>query len=377
MCKKVKDKVSVILFEGGEPLSEIEKILVDVRHAVLLDNITKMQQIPEVGGIYLLTNYPLLAEEAAGMGVTIWKNKIQEDKFHFGNELANLINREKLENILYMGGASIPLVTISELQEICLLLFNSESIIYANNAQSADIIAFTPGSLINQIEPPKMDNVLGMTLRDSTGVQQKLFKNTAGLLFDLDTPADLLVLAGSPFAGFRTRRVFDNLHLDLSRLDKAKEVLRGDYEDAIILGRVGAPVIAHINQNLKLRLRIFSEERGMKALGREESGEAISLIGFFLEEVGLDKFIRYLERVAQCAFLDTRVLMIHLGQRLSAEDRFLSDLGLWQEMKNPVMREFTRAVVESEIPILCGGHSLVLGGLWALVDEIGPTHNHW
>lgn len=373
----MKDKVSVVLFEGGDPLSEIEKILVNVRHAVLLDNITKMQQIPEVGGIFLLTNYPLLAEEAAEMGVTIWKSEFPEKDFHFGSELSSLINREKLENVFYMGGASIPLVTVSELQEICLLLLNSKSIIYANNAQSADIIAFTPGSMINKIDPPKMDNVLGMTLRDSTGVQQKLFKNTAGLLFDLDTPADLLVLAGSPFTGLRARRILDGLHLDLSRLEKAKDVLRGDYEDALLLGRVGAPVIAHINQNLKLRLRIFSEERGMKALGREESGEAISLMGFFLEEVGLRRFVKYLERVAQCAFLDTRVLMIHLGQRLSAEERFLSDLGRWQEMKNPVMREFTRAVVESKIPVLCGGHSLVLGGLWALVDEIGPTHNHW
>ncbi|RJX29430.1 MAG: hypothetical protein C4554_00450 [Dethiobacter sp.] len=371
------DAVSVVIFEGGEPSGEIEKMMVDVRHAVLLDNINKMKQVDQIGSIYLLTNYPRLVGEAELLGVKVLENQLSEKQFHFGKVFSDLINKEKLENVFYMGGASIPLVTVQELEEICALLLNSPAIIYANNAQSADIIAFTPGRLINKIEPPMMDNMLGFSLRDGTGVEQKLFRNTSGLLFDLDTPADLLVLAGSPLAGPHTRQVMNSLNLDLSRLKRAKEVLRGDYEEVVLLGRVGAPVIAHLNQNLKVRLRIFSEERGMKALGREGRGEAISLMGFFLEEVGARKFIDYLEKVAQCAFLDTRVLMVHLKQKLSAEERFLSDLGCWQEIKNPVIREFTRAAVESKIPVVCGAHSLVLGGLWALVDEIGPTHNYW
>jgi len=372
----MKEAVSAVIFEGGEPASEVERMMAAVRHAVLLDNIEKMKGVKQIGAIYLLTNYESLAEEAALLGATVWKNQISEDRFHFGRVFANLINKEKLERVFYMGGASIPLVRIEELEEICTLLLNSRAAIYANNAQSADIIAFTPGSLVNDIEPPKIDNILGICLRDGTGVEQKLLRSTSGLLFDLDTPADLLILAGSPFAGPRARRVMGNLNLDLSRLERAKEVLRGDYEEAVLLGRVGAPVIAHINQNLKVRLRIFSEERGMKALGREERGEVVSLVGFFLEEVGTRKFMHYLERVAQCAFLDTRVLMAHLKQKLSVEERFLSDLGCWQEIKNPLAREFTRAAVEAAVPVICGAHSLVLGGLWALVDEIGPTHNY-
>lgn len=372
------EKVSVVICEGGSPVSEIERVMVEVRQAVLLDNLEKMKQVKTIGSLHLLTNYPGLATEAISLGVKVEQNELAEGQFHVGAKLAGLINREKLENVFYMGGASIPLVTPGELQEICALLLASREVIYANNVMSADVVAFTPGRLINSIELPAMDNVLGMSLRDGAGVEQKLFRNTTGLLFDLDTPADLLILAGSPLAGPRTRRVLSGLNLDLSRLERAKAVLAGDYEEAVLLGRVGAPVIAHINQNLKLRLRVFSEERGMKALGREEKGEVISLMGFFLEEVGSRRFVRYLEKVARCAFLDTRVLMAHLlGYRLPAEERFFSDLGYWQEIKNPRIRELTRAVVESEIPILCGAHSLVLGGLWALVDEIGPTHDHY
>lgn len=377
----MREKVSVVICEGGSPASEIERTMAEVRQAVLLDNLEKMKQVDTIGSLHLLTNYPGLAAEAASLGVKVEQNELAEEQFHVGAKLAGLINREKLENVFYMGGASIPLVTPGELQEICALLLASREVIYANNVMSADVIAFTPGRLINSInsiELPAMDNVLGMSLRDGAGVEQKLFRNTTGLLFDLDTPADLLILAGSPLAGPRTRRVLSGLNLDLSRLERAKAVLAGDYEEAVLLGRVGAPVIAHINQNLKLRLRVFSEERGMKALGREEKGEVVSLIGFFLEEVGSRRFVRYLEKVAHCAFLDTRVLMNHLlGYRPPAEERFFSDLGYWQEIKNPQIRELTRAVVESEIPILCGAHSLVLGGLWALVDEIGPTHDHY
>lgn len=369
--------VSVVIFEGGEPCSEIERMMVDVRHAVLLDNIAKMKRVAHIASIYLLTNYQYLAEEAELLGVKVLENRLSEKEFHFGKIFTELINKERLENVFYMGGASIPLVTVLELEEICLLLLNAEEAIYANNAQSADIIAFTPASLINKIEPPRVDNILGFSLRDATGVEQKLFRHTSGLLFDLDTPTDLLVLAGSPLAGPRTRRVLDGLHLDLSRLERAKDVLRGDYEEVALIGRVGAPVIARINQNLKVRLRVFSEERGMKALGREERGEVISLMGFFLEKVGFRKFIEYLEKVARCVFWDTRVMMAHLKLRPSAEERFLSDLGCWQEIKNPVLKEFTRAATESRIPVICGAHSLVLGGLWALVDEIGPTHSHW
>lgn len=378
MTAVMKGKVSVVVCEGGSPASEIERMMARVRQAVLLDNLEKMKQVDAIGSLYLLTNYPGLATKAAALGARVEQNELSEAQFHIGTQLAGLINREKLDNVFYMGGAGIPLVTIGELQEICALLLTSREVIYANNVMSADVVAFTPGRLINSIDLPAMDNVLGMSLRDGADVEQRLFRNTTGLLFDLDTPADLLILAGSPAAGPRTRRVLGSLELDLSRLERAKAVLAGDYEEAVLLGRVGAPVIAHINQNLKLRLRVFSEERGMKALGREEKGEVVSVMGFLLEEVGPRKFVRYLEKVARCAFLDTRVLMNHLlGYRPPAEDRFFSDMGRWQEIKNPQIRELTRAFVESEIPILCGAHSLVLGGLWALVDEVGPTHDHY
>ena len=118
---------------------------------------------------------------------------------------------------------------------------NSGTIIYANNAQSADIIAFTPGSLINKIEPPALDNILGFALRDGTGVEQRLFRHSPGFLFDLDTPADLLILAGSPWQARVHAGVIDSLNLDPLPPGGAKSVLRGDYEEVALLGSGRSP----------------------------------------------------------------------------------------------------------------------------------------
>jgi len=91
-----------------------------------------------------------------------------------------------------------------------------------------------------------------------------------------------------------------------------------------------------------------------------------------IEHAGLEKFFEYLSGLARCAFIDSRVLTYHYQQYPSDRDRFLSDLGLWQEVENPWLKEFTRAAVECPIPVILGGHSLVAGSLWALCSELDP-----
>ena len=66
--------------------------------------------------------------------------------------------------------------------------------------------------------------------------------------------------------------------------------------------------------------------------------------------------------------MDTRVLFEHFGWKLKAADRFASDLGEVDLISHPLLKEFTAAALEAPIPVLLGGHSLVTGGLWALID---------
>ncbi len=368
----MSEGVSAVIFEGSQPLSRVEEMMALVRQAALLDNLVKMNRVSCLKNIYLYTNRPELVEPAAQLGAKVYLNSIVPQEFHFGRALQELIRSQNLARVFCLSGAGCPLITVEEIEMICSRLLNEENFVYTNNTQSVDMVAFTVPADFFSISLPAMDNSLALTLRDKLGLQMELMPHSLGLLFDIDTPSDLLVLGSGPFAGTNTRSALDSLNLDYGKLSEAKQILAAEYEDIALIGRVGAPVIARLNAILKLRLRVFSEERGMKSLGRIESGEVISLLGLLLDHCGLERFFSYLSRVARCAFIDSRVLMYHYQHELSDRDRFLSDLGHWEEVEHPWLREFTRLAVVCSIPVILGGHSLVSGSLWALCNELDP-----
>lgn len=364
--------VSAVIFEGSQPKSKVEEMMVRVRQAALLDNLEKMNHVPSLDRIYLYTNRPELIDPAKNLGAEVFLNSMEADDFHFGRELQAAIKEHDLDRVFCLNGAGCPLIKIDELNMICHKLLNTEQFVYTNNTQSVDLIAFTVPEEIERAELPAMDNSLAMTLRDQLGLSMELMPHTLGLLFDIDTPSDLLVLGAGPFAGPHTRAALKSLDFNYEPLDQAKAVLQEEYEDIVLIGRVGAPIIERLNAQLKLRLRVFSEERGMKSLGRIESGAVVSLLGLLIDHAGLEAFFNYLPRVARCAFIDSRVLMYHYHYDFNDQQRFLSDLGLWQEIEHPWLKEFTRLAVECPIPVILGGHSLISGSLWALTDELAP-----
>ncbi len=262
-----------------------------------------------------------------------------------------------------------------EISAICRRLSGGTGRLITNNIQSADLVAFNISGAFNRIELPAMDNVLATALRDRLGLKLELTPLSPGLLFDLDTPIDALVLGDSPFAGARTRACLAELDWDYSRLRRAKQVLNGNYREIVLIGRVGAPVMERLNSRLRIRLRVFSEERGMKALGRLERKEVASLMGYLLERAGLPDFFHYLSRVADAAFIDSRLFMAHNRYSFSDRERFLSDLGRFEEIEHPWLKNFTREAFFCPIPVLLGGHSLVSGSLWAIAEELNPGNN--
>lgn len=366
------DAVNVVIFEGTAAASPIEEMIVGVRRALLHDNLEKMGRVDRIGRIFLVSNNPALAGMARAAGAELLLNRQHPQTFHFGRELQKLVLGRGLKKVFYLSGAGCPLITSAELGRICSKLDSRSSLLYANNVQSADIVAFTVPHNFADLDLPERDNSLAMTLRDCGGLELELMPQTLGLLFDLDTPADILVLGAGPFAGPQARAHLDTLELDYGRLERAKAVLGDSYQDIALIGRVGAPVIERLNALLKLRLRVFSEERGMKALGRLESGAVTSLLGLLIERAGLPYFFEHLAAVARCAFIDSRVLFAHFKYDFADSDRFLSDLGLWEQIEHPWLKEFTRLATECPIPVLLGGHSLVSGSLWALTCELAP-----
>ncbi len=367
-------EVTAVLFEGGNPQSPPEYEMTVVRKAVALDNLEKLKLVREIDRIVFCTNYPDLAEEARSLGATVVPTVGSECPFHFGRVLARIVEDLGIDRVLFMGGASTPLITVGELAEVASRLGAEENVVIMNNAVSADLVAFTPARILQHILLPSSDNFLGYLLREA-GLRRILMPNSPRINFDLDTPVDFLVLGLQPDLGPRTRAALSRLTWDCSRLLAAREVLKRKGAEVALIGRVGAPLIAYLNNNFKCRLRVFSEERGMKALGREEKGEVVSLLGYFYQELGPRAFFHYLARTAEAVFFDTRVLFGHLKKGgVSPQDRYYSDLGLHRAVQDPDIRLFTQAAHDAPVPVVLGGHSLVSGGVWLLAEGLLKDH---
>jgi hypothetical protein len=106
----------------------------------------------------------------------------------------------------------------------------------------------------------------------------------------------------------------------------------------------------------------------MRASGRQARGEARSLLGYYLEAVELERFFETLATLGHAAFLDSRVLFAHKGLWPSASDRFHSDLRQPAQISDPFVKALTEAAISAPIPVIMGGHSLVSGGMYALIE---------
>ena len=371
------DTVTAVIFEGNDTQSKAEEMLNGVRHAALADTAAKLLSLPEVGRVILVTNQPELACLPGQAGrcrdgrFAVRVNTLLPGSFHFGRQLVALATELGSGPLLCLGGAAVPLAGREELGLACRLLLEKQGRFVANNVQSADIIGFNPSAVLHTFPPPATDNALAISLRYDAGFEQVLLPPTLGTQFDLDTPGDLQILAASPYGGPHLRRCLDALPLDLTTVWQLKKVLQEEWRELALVGRVGAPAIARLNSHFKVRLRVFSEERGMKALGREERGEVVSLLGLWLAEAGPERFFQALAKVSHAALLDTRVLFAALKKELTVADRFYSDLGQDENISDEWAREFTRAAGNCGIPVLLGGHSLVSGSLYLLCEELG------
>src|SRR5690554_5341345 len=125
---------TLVIFEGGIIVSELEDKIRQVRQAVVLDNIVKAQSAG-FKHIVLCTPYVELAQQAAKFGVDV-ALETEERDFHFGERLREVVTRRDLRRVLYMGGAAAPLITSDEFRYMGNLLTNHENIVIANNYYS-------------------------------------------------------------------------------------------------------------------------------------------------------------------------------------------------------------------------------------------------
>lgn len=359
------DLVTPLVFVGASRASAIEAMLADAQEAIARDLIDRLLACPAFDAPIVATASPSFADALRDLPVRVVPD---EGGFHFGRLLADLIRRFGVERAFYVGGGAAPLLTIEELTTIASLLRSHDHALVANNFFSSDFLGFTPASAIGRIAPPPMDNDLAFRLQREAGLRNVPLTRTPGTQMDVDTPTDLLILALHPGTGPWTRRFLRERDFDTSRIENVSRFLTDPTAQVVVAGRVGSHVWSHLDTDLACRTRVFSEERGMRASGREARGEVRSLLGFHLEAVGPERFFAEISELGDAAFVDSRVLFNHLRIAPSASDRFYSDLLRADEIADPTVREFTRAAAAAKIPVVLGGHSLVAGGLWALID---------
>jgi len=371
--------VDLVILEGGVGTGAAEQWLGRVRHAIVLDTVERVLETGAFPRLIVATDDVRLAtaleefNDRLTARVAVDLAPSDGRPFHWGRRLQALVQKWNLERVVVMGGASAPLIGRRDVDGMVRRLRRAGAGVWANNIHSADIIAFHPASVLNGSDPPGTDNALPFWLYERAGLPLGHLPRTLGLTFDVDTPTDALILALHAAAGPRVRRLLAG-HPRLQALREARSVLLDRTREAWFAGRISGRQLRFLDDRTRCRLRVFSEERGMKSLGREERGEVVSLLAGWIEAVGPESFFEQLARCCSAAFIDTRVLFAHGGRTVDAADRFASDLGDVEAIRDPWVRRFTAAAQAAPIPVILGGHSLVTGGVWALLDSASAPH---
>jgi hypothetical protein len=365
------ESIGLVVFAGGAaPLSPVLRQMHTVRQACAHDLLERVIETRSIDPIIVATGDRTLADSIGHLSVTIDLDR-DDEPFHFGRRLAGVIDRFRLERFLYMGAASAPLLTAVDLAQIAGVAQQHDRAVIANNINSTDWAAITPASIVcNWIDRLPNDNSLGWVLSHEAGLEPIGWSPSPATRLDLDVPIDAQIAARHPQCGAHVREVVDRLPWDDRRLRAACEVLKTRASRVILAGRVPSWSAAQMEKAVQCWTRVYSEERGMRAAGRLGAGQVRSLLNDHLRAVGLSRFMADLCSMADAMLWDTRVLWAANGVWPSEEDRYAADLGLVDMISDPFIHEFTQAILDAPIPIVTGGHALVSGGLWTLLDSL-------
>ena len=361
------ETLPLLIMTGVSEGSEPERMVSRARQAVTLDLVERALAVPSLGPVVVATNSPALVQRLSAYPILVDVDS-PEEAFHFGRRLTGLIARYGMERCFYLGGGAGPLLPESDLVAIADKMLAADQQLITNNFYSSDFIAFSPTAVLQEYSLPDSDNELAWLLGEDAGLSVWELPRTGATQFDVDTPVDLLTLAAHPGAGPHARAYLDSLALDTSHLDAALPLILDRDATILVAGRVSSATWGYIERETACGSRVLSEERGMRASGRQARGEVRSLLGYYLDSVGLDRFFEAMATMGQAVFLDNRVIFAHRGIWPSAADRFYSDLRQPAPIADAFVKALTEAAMAAPIPVIMGGHSLVSGGMYALIE---------
>ena len=352
---------TLILLHGRAGTGEAEGLVARARLAAA----GVSAQAAREGGfanVVLATDDP----EAGGRGVSMVDIDEAGVAFSLRERVLGLIRKLGVEGVAVMGAGALPLLTGEDFGKVAEGLGGGVAV--TNNFYSSDLTAWSPGEALARVGAFERDNVLARRLRDEAGLEVSVLPRSVRTAFDLDTPAELAVLALSQATPAVIREALPpEDSLPLAPYRALMPLLCDPDAEILVAGRVASATWAHLERETACRVRVVSEERGLASAPVGHAPH--SLVGRLLEELGIERFAEELASLADGAVLDTRVLLAHAGSQASREDRFQSDLLAPDKVADPWLRDLTAALAASETPVLVGGHSLLSGGLMALADQ--------
>ena len=296
--------------------------------------------------------------------------------FHFGRTLARIVDEQGFTGLAYFGGASAPLADEPSLAG---WLGQARELppdgALVNNLHSTDwVIVRDARRLIPLADRLPTDNALGWVLREEGSAVTEV-PPTTGSRTDFDTPGDLALIRNHPALGAHLRQALDPFPEGLGRkTERLRDILLTPAASVALIGRVSDVAWRAMASRAQIWARVYAEERGMRASGRQQRGEVRSLIADLVDESGPAVFVERLRSMVQAAAWDTRVWMARRGDWPSAGDRMASDLGWSEDVEDVGLRRLTQAVEAGDIPILTGGHGVVSGSLVAFLETLFPDH---
>lgn len=363
----------IMIGRGGHTPQEM--LVAAAQRACTLDLISALQR-QGINRIILAT--PETDWLPAGTPVTV--DRDPPGDFVFGRRLAEVIQRHALSRVLYFGGGSTPLLDDHTLSQIIAMLdrppataaSTPDRATLTNNLHSSDWLALTDAlDALPIIRQADRDNSLAWLLSHSGAYNVHVLSGSRPATgMDLDTPADLAIVARHPDIQPHLATAVRHPLLDSLPVQQIARIAATPESHLTLIGRVSPQAWGALNRATQCWVRVFAEERGMVANGRLARGEVRSLIGELIRLQGPQTFFKTLAEMTQAAIIDSRPLMAASGRWPDDADRFASDLFLVDSIKDGWLRDFTAAAREAPIPVLLGGHGVVAGSLYALVEII-------
>lgn len=351
--------------------SPAERWVAEGRLAAARDLVRRLRASRWAGQVFVLSGESAEREVLRSDGAVPWQPSAQA--FHFGRALAAFVAERGPERLAYFGGASAPLLDPSLLDPAIDGLQAAESpSAWVNNYYSTDWAVFNHAPRLMDIaEQLSTDNPLGWVFSHEAGYAVRSFPPSAATRADIDTSSDILLLAGHPYLGSCVREFLDRSPTGL--LDKAeslRRVLLTPASTLTLIGRSSSHLWQSLERRTQIWVRLLVEERGMLASGRLARGEVRSLVGSFLDDWGPRRFVETLAAMSDAVLWDTRVWMASHGSWPSDADRFAADLGWADQVQDLRLRDLTQAIADVAIPIITGGHGVVAGSVYALVETL-------